>query len=107
MWELILIPIVTFISILDAIAEVKKEYQIAHKLLSRILVAIGFSMLFYSFSQAINTYNQYSNTDLLISFMIPFIYSIFFIPVTYIFVLYSEYEKLFIRLNNFSIISYK
>lgn len=106
-WELVLIPVVTFISMLDAVAETKEEYKISHKVFSNILTLIGFSMLVYSFKQAINTYNQYSNTDLLISFLIPIIYSIFFIPVTYLMVLYSEYEKFFIRLKNFSKVSDK
>lgn len=106
-WELILIPFVTFISMLDVISEAKDEYKPAHKFFSNILMLIGFGIVFYSFQQAIKMYNEYSNMDLLISFMIPFIYSIFFIPVTYLMVLYSEYEKLFIRLKNNSNISYK
>lgn len=107
MWELVLIPIVTFISMLDVVAQTKEKYQISHNFFSNILTLIGLSMLIYSFNKAINTYNQYSNTDLLISFMIPFIYSVFFIPVTYLMVVYSEYQKLFIRLKKITKISDK
>ena len=105
--ELILIPFVTFIALLDVVAETKEEYKDTHKILSKLLTIIGFCILFYSFKKAIDTYTQYSNIDLLISFIIPFIYSIFFIPITYIMVLYSEYEKMLMRLNYSKKISHK
>lgn len=106
-WELILIPFVTFIILLDAVAETKEEYNIVHRFLSKILTVIGLGILFFSFKQAINTYNEYSNTDLLISYIIPFIYSILFIPITYLMIVYSEYEKMFVRIENYKDISSK
>jgi len=105
--ELILIPFITFIILLDIVAEKKEENKIAHKFFSGVFSLMGLVILICSLSQAINTYNQYSNIDLLISFLIPFIYSIFFVIVTYFFILYSEYNMLFIRLNNYYKLSYK
>ena len=97
--ELIIIPIIIIISVLDAVTEMKEEYKSVHKFLSYILSLIGIYIILSSLCVAIDTYYNYTIVDLVISFFIPFIFSIFFIPVTYIFVLYARYETLFCRMS--------
>ena len=81
--ELIIIPIVVIITTLDAVAEMEEKYKSVHKILSCILSFIGIFILDY-----LRTKNRKN-----------FMISIFFIPVTYILVLYAEYETLFCRMS--------
>ena len=60
--ELIIIPIIIIISILDAIAKMKEEYKSVHKFLSYILSLIGIYIVLSSLCVAIDTYyNTYIN----------------------------------------------
>lgn len=97
--ELIIIPIIVIITILDTVAEMEEKYKSVHKILSCILSFIGIYILLSSLCVAIDTYYNYKIIDLIVSFFIPFIFSIFFMPVTYMLVLYAEYETLFCRMS--------
>lgn len=48
---------------------------------------------------AINTYAVYGTIDLLVSFATPIVFSVLFIPCSFLFAIYAKYEMLFIRMR--------
>lgn len=97
--ELIIIPVITFIVLLEAVASKDDKYKQVQKLLSLIISCFGFFILFLALGKAITTFKNFGTINLLISFFIPFVFSIFYVPITYLFVIYSKYELLFCRIE--------
>lgn len=56
--ELILVPVITMLALLDAVAGIKEEYQLVKKYTSRILTIAGLFIFYQSFKVAINNYNM-------------------------------------------------
>jgi hypothetical protein len=95
-WELILIPVVTFISLLSVVAEMKKDdrnTKIVANLLKNILAIIGFGILIYGIYQLTVNYKEFFTLSNLKSFLLPPIFTLLFLPLIYFTVLYLKYER--------------
>lgn len=97
--ELILVPLIIFITLLEAVASKDDKNKQVQKFLSNILSFLGFIILFSALSNAITTYKNLGTINLLITFFIPFVLSIFYVPITYLFIIYAKYEVLFCRIE--------
>lgn len=97
--ELAIIPVITIITVMNAIAEGKEEYKSVHKLLDSVLVIAGFWLFYETIMVGINEYKQLNVINTLVSFMIPIVYLILIIPLEYLLELYSKYEVLFLRMT--------
>lgn len=97
--ELAIIPIITIIVIVNTFAERKEEYKKVHKLLDIVLAIAGFWILYETIKIGIHEYKELNILYTLISFMIPIVYSISFLPLAYLLELYSKYESLFARMS--------
>lgn len=97
--ELIIIPIITIISLLDVYTKNNEADKQVNKFLSILLSIIGFILLYKTVRVAIKTYEKLHYIDLIVSFIIPIVYLILFIPLIYLFELISKYEELFVRLS--------
>lgn len=97
--ELAIIPIITMIVIVNTFAEGKEEYKKVHKLLDIVLAVAGFWILYETIKIGIHEYKELNILYTLISFMIPIVYSISFLPLAYLLELYSKYESLFARMS--------
>lgn len=97
--ELAIIPVITIITVMNAIAEGKEEYKSVHKLLDSVLVIAGFWFFYETIRVGINEYKQLNVINTLVSFMIPIVYLILIIPLEYLLELYSKYEVLFLRMT--------
>lgn len=97
--ELAIIPIITIITVMNAIAEGKEEYKSVHKLLDSVLVIAGFWLFYETIRAGISEYKQLNVINTLVSFMIPIVYLILIIPLEYLLELYSKYEVLFLRMT--------
>jgi len=97
--ELILIPSLTFLVLLDAVAATKEEYSKAKKLVSFIIASTGFIVLGLTLEKAIANYTAFNSMELLIAFIIPIILSLFFIPIAYSYAVYSKYQHLFLIMS--------
>lgn len=97
--ELVLIPVVTLIALLQAYSEVKEGHDQVNKLLKGVLSVIGLSILVFV------TYKTfYYRGDLISfwsfnSFLLPVLLTILLIPYLYLISLYVTYESLFVRLS--------
>lgn len=97
--ELLLIPSITFLILLDTYAETKKEYTVVHKLMQVLLFIIGIWLFYETFKLCLSEYKKLDILNTFISFMIPIVYMILIIPLEYMIELYSKYEILFIRMS--------
>lgn len=107
-WELILIPIVTLISLLSLVAEMKKDdpnTKVVANILKGILTIIGFGILFYGIYQLITQYTDFLTLSNLKSFLLPPIFTLLFLPLIYFTVLYIKYERAFMNLKRYKFIS--
>lgn len=107
-WELILIPIVTFISLLSLVAEMKNDdpnTKIVANILKGILTIIGFGILIYGIYQLITNYTDFFTLSNLKSFLLPPIFTLIFLPLIYFTVLYIKYDRAFMNLRRYKFLS--
>ena len=97
--ELLIIPIITILTIIDAITEHKKEYHTVHEFIQYIFVIIGIWLFYETFKIGLREYKELNILNTFVSFMIPIIYLILITPLEYAIELYSKYETLFFRIS--------
>lgn len=97
--EIIIIPIITFIVLLDVVASRDKKYTSVLKFLRTLQFLIGSLILVYSVYQIIKDFSNFGSINTLKEFLLPIILTITFIPLICFMVLYSRYEEFFIRLD--------
>lgn len=97
--ELLILPAITFLALLDAIAGAKPEYSLVKKSTTFLLIFAGLSVLAFSLKEAVDSYQTLGTIDLLVSFCVPIVFSALYIPFAYGFAIYAKYEVLFIRMG--------
>jgi len=109
-WELILIPTLTFISLLTFVAELKKEdsnSKLVVTFLKNVLAILGFGFLIYGIYQLTGNYNEFFTLSNLKSFLLPPIFTLLFLPFIYYVVLYVKYERVFGNLRRYKFLTDK
>jgi len=97
--ELIMLPFLTFIAMLQVFSETDKKNFEVTRLLNNILSFIGLSILLFSIYKTYKEFNSVANIGTLKSFILPIILTILFIPFAYLLSLYSIYQSYFIHLD--------
>jgi len=97
--ELLILPAITFLVLFDTFAETKPEYTLVKKLTSFLMTIVGFTVLALSLKEAISSYQTLGAIDLLVSFCVPIVFSVLYIPIAYGFAIYAKYEVLFLRMS--------
>ena len=97
--ELIIIPIMTAITLLDVVAAQKSETVAVHKLLQSVIAFIVLCLVYQTVKVGIREYRELNVTNTLVSFFIPIVYLLLVTPLEYAFELYSKYEMLFIQMH--------
>lgn len=94
--EIVFVLIATTLSILNFKVESSDKINRPVKLLAN-----GFNILiiFLSISNIVKSINSTNLIDLIVSFSIPFVYLLLFLPVTYLFAIYARYESLYMRMS--------
>ena len=96
--ELIILPIFTFITILkdyDRENPMHKQYQ---KVFDGIATVAGLLLLAFTVKEAVNTIANDDTIGLIVSFAVPAIFSVAFLPVVYALAVKAKYHDLFVRL---------
>ncbi|GAA0879286.1 hypothetical protein GCM10009119_22540 [Algoriphagus jejuensis] len=97
--ELILLPLLIFIVLLQAVAELDlKNAQVA-RLLTNLTAIFGFGLLFFSIYKMAIGYSDFFKLGTLHSFILPILLTVLLLPYLYCLSLYSIYESYFIRLD--------
>lgn len=97
--ELIVIPIVSFIVMLNAFAESKPEFKQVSKLLNFILVVFGLYLIVFTFREIFLDFQNFASLKNLRDFFLPILFSIALLPFVYIMALFIQYETFFIRID--------
>ena len=97
--EILIQPVMLSLMVLQIISDKDDKTKILSKILDYIFLVFAIFNFSTTLNIAIDTFIQYDSLDILISFMVPIIFSILFIPVAYLFGLYSKYEQLFVRMK--------
>lgn len=98
-WEVLLVPTVSFVAILDVMADLKSENRVLKKLTVPLLILFGFAIFSYSVFQISTDLGTFAATNTLKLFFLPIILSLTFIPFLYFVTLIMEYENLFLRIG--------
>lgn len=97
--EIIFLPIITLIAMIEVVLKFDKKYLSIEKLTSYIQITIGIIILTLSIIKIITDFKNFGNLNTLKSFLLlPFL-SISILPFIYLLCIISNYEKLFSRLN--------
>lgn len=100
--EMFIVPAFSLLVLLQNHDRDNEKYRSAHKLLDGISVITGLLLLIFTIDKAIKVIAQDGVVDVLISFCIPIIFSIAFLPVVYFLAVKGLYHDLFvlIRIRN-------
>ncbi|MDD2495083.1 MAG: hypothetical protein PHE29_07825 [Tissierellia bacterium] len=99
--EIMLIPIVSLIVILETFCSTDKEYNQVNKVFKTIITFIGLFIIYLSIIDIISNPERYYKVTNLYSFTLPILLTILYIPFLYTFSLYMVYENLFVSLKIF------
>lgn len=97
--ELILQPILTFIVLMQTMAGTKKEWIKTRKLLDSVMALIGIVIVIFTVKAAMGSYAEINPIDTVVSFCIPVIFSVLFIPCAYLLAVIAKYETVYIRMG--------
>lgn len=97
--ELLFVPLITFLVIMNTFSSSKSEYKIIEKFSGALLSVIGIIMLIYVSVKIYKDFHSFASIDTLIDFIIPPILTICILPAIYLLLLYTFYDSLFIRVG--------
>lgn len=100
--ELFVVPAFSLLVLLQNHDKENENYKNAHKLLDGLSVITGLLLLVFTAIKAIEVINNDGIIDVLVSFYIPVVFSVAFLPVVYFLAVKGLYHDLFvlIRIRN-------
>ncbi|UXP31937.1 hypothetical protein N6H18_16450 [Reichenbachiella agarivorans] len=99
--ELILLPIIAFLAMIQAVAEREERTQKVKSLIDWVFTIFGVVVLGISIRDIWIDFHGFANLPNLKSFLLPIILSITFIPFAYCIAFYMNLELIFVRLGMF------
>jgi hypothetical protein len=97
--ELVIIPIIGFIVMLNTVAGLKPEHKKVKVLLDYILGIFGLVLIVFTFREIIVDFQNFATLKNLRDFLLPPFFTVAFFPFVYLMALYMQYEILFVRMN--------
>ncbi len=97
--EVLFVPIMTLIVIMSAVTDLSKKYRPLPSILHWVLIIIGWAILILGVLEIFINWNQYRSWTTLKEFFIPPLLSVSLSVFLYPWLVYSEYEKVFIRMT--------
>jgi hypothetical protein len=97
--ELIVIPMVSFIVVLNAYAVSKPECRQVKKILNLLLGVFGLFLLVMTFREIVLDFQKFATLKNLRDFFLPPLLSIALLPFVYVMALVMQYEMFFVRIN--------
>ena len=100
--EMIIVPAFSFLVLLQNHNRENEQYKSVNKLLDGISVTTGLILLGFTIDKAVKVIAQDGIVDVLVSFSIPIIFSVAFLPVVYFLAVKGQYHDLFVlvRIRN-------
>ncbi len=97
--ELLLVPIVIFLALLQGVSQSDKRFIQVSKFLENIFAFIGLGLIAFVVYMTFKNYQEIFIIDNLFSFLLPPLLTILLIPFLYLLAIYINYEDLFVRVN--------
>jgi hypothetical protein len=97
--ELFIVPVLTLIGLLSAVAEIEERHQSVHKFLTGVMSLIGISFLVNAIYRISIDISEFANTSTLVDFYTPPLLSISFLPFLYGLHVFMTYETALLRLS--------
>ena len=96
--EIIVLPVFTFIAVLKDYDRENPKHVQYQKVFDGLATVAGLLLLFFTVKEAVTTITKDGVISLLMSFSIPAIFSVAFLPVVYALAVTAKYHDLFVRL---------
>jgi hypothetical protein len=96
--ELILVPIVTLIYLMDILVKDKKEYKNIIPILEGTLGIFGLVVIAFTIISIFGDVQEFINFKNIRDFLLPIVFTLGYLPFVYIWALIMDYESFFIRL---------
>ncbi len=97
--ELLLIPAITILAMMNVVATSSDEYSAVAKLTMRLQVLVGAGILVVAVVKAIADFRSLQSADSVRQVVLPVALSLLFVPCIYTVLLVTRYESLFLRLR--------
>lgn len=97
--ELLLVPIIIFLAVIQAVSDTDKKFIQVSKLLKNVSVILGLALLAYVGYKTFKNYQDVFTVHNLFSLLLPPLLTVLLIPFLYLLAIYMNYEELFVRLN--------
>ncbi|QRR02199.1 hypothetical protein [Dyadobacter sandarakinus] len=98
--EIVLIPLMTFLSILYYSSKSNIKYSHVEKLLRIIIALITLIFLFYRLYYVLADIEKYATTANLIEFLLPIVMSVSFLPFIFLLHIFVRYEAIFLGIKS-------
>jgi hypothetical protein len=96
--ELLVIPVLTCVALLDVIARTDAKYAVVAKLTGVLQAFFGLTVMAFAIHQAVSGQESFSAAGALREIALVPLLSVLLLPITHVFFLVSAYEQLFLRL---------
>ena len=97
--EMLVVPVFSFLVLLQNHDRENEKFKDVHKLIDGISVIAGLALLAFTVDAAIDVIKDEGIISVIVSFCIPIIFSIAFLPVVYTLAVRGKYHDLFVRLK--------
>jgi len=97
--ELLLIPILVFLFLAQAMAETRNELKPLHKPVSFVIIIVVILIFLFTAIIALNEYRSIGITTSIVEFCIPVMFSLMILPVAYLFSIIARYQSVFGRMS--------
>ncbi|WIE52559.1 hypothetical protein [Pseudomonas sp. GM17] len=97
--EILLVPLLALVSILNAVSVLDKKNEPARKFLYGVLVIAGLVLLGYSGYKIFNDFWSFATSKNFKDFIGPVVLTLLFLPFVYVYSVYVAYQTVFARLR--------
>ncbi|WP_137887910.1 hypothetical protein [Pseudomonas sp. 2FE] len=97
--ELIILPLISIVAMMQAIASRSEEHVKVQKFCTGILTSAGIIYLGYGLSSAMTDFGGFATTENLLEFTAPIMLSLLFLPFIYLMSAFVTYENRFLGLR--------
>ena len=97
--ELVLVPALIFLSGMLVVAKRNREHHAVASLLTNILSLYGLVLISYALYMIVSDFNGFASKATVHDFLIPSLLTICYLPFVIFLLIYSTYERIFVRLQ--------
>jgi hypothetical protein len=97
--ELVLIPFIAFIAMLDAVSKTDEKYAVVGKFATAVQVLFGLVVISFAVVHAVNDYQSLESVDTIRQVLLVPILSVSLVPYIYLLLVFTNYESLFLVLK--------